>query len=318
METEEYDLRKAELTELQGRIHTLLVDLLPVRLEDPEWYLTGVDVGLDSLKRFYEASRLVYKGFHDLTLGAQKVENLNFVYERLIEFQRALSTQMRSQIFLEHKDRFESLLRDFEESDKSAGFKGERLTIIEQIAKDITNATNSSKSHENVLAVLTEIRDMGFFRRKFKDAKIESLLQDYGLLLEGYKWTDPKGFRDKAGIKHKIRRVQDEIKRIRRRLVEIRDQMYKGRKDQISDPDHPEVDLHPKKIIPFLKDTSKEGLAYLHRAYTIYEHALEKEEGGLALLGRAKELALQIDEIEWKKRNLDEFKTHRKGSFVPS
>src|SRR5262249_44476175 len=157
---------EGELLRAKIALVELLRERLPERFRSPEWYLTGVQVGLASLQRLHAASHMVYKNGNDRGVGARKVMNLGHVFQRLEDFDRADNHFTRARIFIEQKDRFEELLMDFEESEHSIGFQREHLTIIEQVAKDVKRACNRLRTLENLAAAIGAVPQVSWMHER--------------------------------------------------------------------------------------------------------------------------------------------------------
>ncbi len=281
MNEHDYVIKKARLKDLNAQILSELQTFLPIRFQNPEWYLTGVQVGLQSLQMFYEAARNVYHGNKDQRKGAASVENLKTVYQLLVQFSEETCPYKRSKIFLKNKTGLEILLSDLTESQpvsNQKAFAGERFSLIQQIALDLLITTNLYRSHKYLGEELKISVSLGFFQRAERKSKIENLLRDFQPTLEEFHINDTKSLQQKKFVNKKIEEIHCQTQREFKRIKTIRDNMYRGH--QVRTSENPLDDLHPKKIVPFLKKISSSGVEYLQRAHTAYEHALQKSKIG--------------------------------------
>ncbi|MFN7956114.1 MAG: hypothetical protein U0610_30660 [bacterium] len=293
-----------QLERAQRAMRGLLEATLPERFTHPDWYLTGVQVGLKSLRRLHRASHMVYKHGNDRGVGARKMDNLAHVFARLEEFEAADGLDARTRIFIEEKDAFERLLMDFEDAEKSAGFQREHLTLIEQVAKDVMRATNRLRTLDNLIAAIGAIPQIGWLQSKGwrkpkrRNAALDELMHTYAATLARYGVASVEDIVAAPKLQSLLRKVKDEAKRTRRHVTAIRDEMYREQRALITAPEKPEVDLEPAKVIEFLKGASAAGLEYLLRAYAVYAHAADTVVGGSDLLARVRWLKQQLEENE--------------------
>ena len=288
-----------ELERAQALLERQLLRAMARRLNAPEWYLTGVEVGLKSLHRLYESSRLVYANERVRSTGVRKVENLRVVYEQLLKFRTADGPLERGRILIGYRNQFEDLLGDLQEGRRrSRGLASTELTLYEQVAKDLTEAVNRQRTYHNLIRAIESISKLPKMMQRSRDKKVDALVTGYRQILASLDWNDAEGFRSKGQMVHKVRQLRDRIRRSRRHLQQVRDELYKDKPHAIDNPETPELDLDARKVIPFLRRDSKDGLDYLSRAFSVYEHALESS-------AKARELVARVEELEAAAREAD-------------
>ena len=261
-----------------------------LRLQDAQWYLTGVQVGLASLHQLYEISSLVYRPEEEHSVGARKVENLRVVHERLVEFERCFQEgadpTRRASILLGNRDRFETLLEDLEERtpERKAALDPNALSLslYEQVARDVHRVVNQLRAYENLVGALKRIEQAPRFPPGARSKKIAEFVTSYGSILSLLDWEDTEHFKSAAEVREKQALVREHIAGIRAHLARVRRALL-GAEDRAADDDaRPERDLDPERVVPVLRKVSEHGVAYLKRAYGVYEHAVQRSD----LVGR--------------------------------
>ena len=140
---DELQTKKQELAAMTQQLNQVMGRGLMMRLQDPAWYLTGVKVGLESLRAFYLISELVYREHTANSEGGRRLANMRNVYDRLAQFaQPNQNLQQRTRIMLEIFQPLQLLLHEWEGQDDAAGLApggaaSRRRTIVGQLAADI-------------------------------------------------------------------------------------------------------------------------------------------------------------------------------------
>lgn len=300
MDPAELKAKKARLEELELELQFELSEHLPPHLEHPAWYLTGIQVGLASLNSFYAACKTIYQNVSHVDTNASWMANFKFVYEKLREFERLNSGTQRANLMLEVRPGLGNLLADFEERIEEADplFFNDNLSIVQMVAKDVYLAGNRLRGYDNFIKEINELlKAYGFFKKSQLDAKINMLLASFKSMLEPAGLTDPADLRDKEKVLEKLTHFRNEHEAERRRLLRIRSTIYSGRMEEITDPDDPAADLHPKQVVPYLRKISVHGVKYLERAHSVFQHALERSPDGLALQAQVAALTAELRQL---------------------
>lgn len=294
------DQKRTQLTALDAKLRAVLGPGLEQRLRDPGWYLTGVKVGLQSLHAFYEISELVYREYTSRSEGGRRLARLRTVYEQLTRFARGgIGADERARLMLDIRQPLQTLLYEFEfESDaSSAGPAGQRKTIVGQLASDIRMNLIRERSFEKMEGDLKELLGFWyFFARGARRKAAEKVRHDHIGYAEQLGFGNADVLLSNASVKTAIIRAERERKKLGNKARLVHQKIYRD-DDQAASGDI-RADLAEQRIMPRLQHISRDGLEYLHRAESAYEHAMELVQGDVELLRRVTALGLEIEEGE--------------------
>jgi len=294
-------LKRRELEALEERLKATLSRGLMVRLRNPEWYLTGVELGLESLGAFYRISELVYRTAEVDSAGAQRVANLEKVYRRLSEFAASGEVAGRVIIMLEIRPQLEQLLAELEGTAASADAPAEarrRRTAVARLTGDVSRLMVHLRSlralHDEARALLAfKLFVLRWSRRQ----EIDSFYRANRAFAQALGFGDPTVLRRNRAVRAVLARTRDEISRVERRLRDIHGAIYAGRFRQRS-TGAIEEDLDERKVFGVLKDVLAAGYEYLERAHSAYGHGLELTGTSPDLLRRVAELRTEVERLE--------------------
>ena len=293
--------RRQELVTLTGQLNEVLARGLVMRLKDPSWYLTGVKVGLESLRGFYVISELVYREHTANSEGGRRLANMRRVYDKLSEFAGQDQTiQTRTKIMLEILQPLQLLMREWQgQGVLSARAKREqRKTIVGQLAADINLNLIRLRSFEKMLETLRSLAHPKYIiLRAEKKRVIDHFHWQYIGYSKIFGFDDPIVLHDKTYVQELTKAIVEEIKLLEQTAGQIWASIYRGRFKERATMDY-HTDLAEPNLLPILKEIAQAGFDYLDRAYTAYGHALEMAGSDDKLLIRVGELGAELAESE--------------------
>ncbi len=285
---------RKELTECWERLSGPLYEGLVQRLQDADWYLTGVSVGLESLNAFYEIASIAYREHAGEADGAKRVARMRKVHEKFSEFADGDRTpEERAQILLQVRLPLQLLLADLR-GDRLGSTGVRRKPVTNQLAADINLNLVRLRSFEKMRGELA--RAGSFFRgivpgqRKRDAAAFGEAFKAYATDLG---FEDPSVLHTGDGVAATLKKLDREMRSVEARLKQIHTKVYSGRYRDQAGNDLKE-DLDEAHLVPLFAKILQAGIEYMVRTQEAYEHALELVGGDMALYKRVTDLTLVV------------------------
>lgn len=289
------DLQR-ELEQVETEIAARLARGLQLRLRSPEWYLTGVELGLESLRDFYEISELVHRG--DVTDGevTRHLAALERVHRKLSEFASCDDDlDRRVMILIEARPDLERLLRELEGSVEPAASAQGSSTVIGGLVAAIHRRVSRVMLLERLQVDIEDL--LGPFarllRRRHRE-RLERVFERYRVILRPLGYSGADDLSSTRMLRELEREVAvltasggERIRAVHRRIYSKR---FRGRAS--ADLEH---DLAHERVFSLLQDVLRAGYDYLQRTYSAYYHALGPDQVDRQLLQRASELAAALE-----------------------
>jgi hypothetical protein len=288
-----------ELADLTPVLDEMLERGLTRRLAVADWYITGAELGLESLRAFSSILSSIYESRTISAAAERRLADLVEVRRQLLEFgrpQQDVATRVR--IMLELRPALHRLIRELDETGAvaatgptAARFPG----IVSQTAVEIKRLVGAHRGMGNLLALLTDLRRPRLFSLSGGARRsAQQIHKEYGALATslGVPFT-LELLRSRRGLRETTRAVEQEVRNLARRLAAIHSKAYSGRLRSRAGDDL-EADLEEAKLHQVLVDTLAAGAEYLARSYAAYRHALEVVGADPTLIDRIERLAATI------------------------
>ncbi len=288
------EANRKELTECWERLAGPLYEGLVQRLQEADWYLTGVSVGLESLNAFYEIAHIAYREHGAEADGAKRVARMRKVHEKFSEFASDERTpEERAQILLQVRLPLQLLLADLR-GDRLGSTGVRRKPVTNQLAADINLNLVRLRSFEKMRGELARagslLRGIVPGQRRRDAAAFAEAFKAYATDLG---FEDPSVLHTGDGVAATIKKLEREVKSVETRLKQIHSKVYSGRyRDQAGDD--LKEDLSEARLVPLFAKILQAGIEYMVRTQEAYEHALALVGGDLALYKRVSDLTLVV------------------------
>lgn len=290
---------REELADLTPVLDEILERGLVRRLAVADWYVTGAELGLESLRAFSVILSSIYENRAMSAVAVRRLADLVEVRGQLLEFgrpQQDVATRVR--IMLELRPALHRLLRELGESGSvtATGASGARFPgIVSQTAVEIKRLVGARRGLANLRALLVEMRRprllpiSGAARRS-----PQQIRSDYGPLALGLGISlSAEKLRTRRGLGELALAVEEEERNLARRLEAIHRKAYSLRLRTLASDDL-EADLEVPKLHRVLLETLAAGAEYLARSYAAYRHAIEVAGSDPSLLDRVERLATTV------------------------
>jgi hypothetical protein len=288
------EANRKELTECWALLAPQLYQGLVMRLQEADWYLTGVSVGLESLNAFYLIADLVYREHGASAEGTRRVARIRTVYEKFVEFANDERTpEERAKILCDVRLPLQLLLADLQ-GDKVGSTGLRRKPVTNQLAADINFYLLRLRSFEKMRGDLA--RNSSFMRGMMPGQR----KRDAAEFLETFKaYSADFGFEDanvlltSEGVKATLKKIERETRNVEARIKQVHSKIFMGRFRDLAGED-PKVDLEEAHLVPVFAKILQAGIEYTARTYNAYEHALELVGADMSLYKRVADLTLVI------------------------
>jgi hypothetical protein len=290
---------REELADLTPALEEVLERGLLRRLNAAEWYVTGAELGLESLRAFSTVLASVYENRVVSREAERRLADLVEVRRQLAEFgrpQQDVATRVR--IMLALRPALERLLRELAETGAAAGtslaafrFPG----VISQAVVEIKRLVGARRGLASLSELLAE-------RQRFRLLPIGSITRrspeqidrEYGALAAGFGIAlTAERLGERRSLAAVALDVARETRELERRLETVHRKTFSLRFRSLATNDI-EADLQDPKLHRVLVETLAAGAQYLSRAYGAYRHALEVLGEDPALIERVERLGATI------------------------
>jgi hypothetical protein len=297
-----------------ARCREELADLIPVldevlerglmrRLSVADWYITGAELGLESIRAFSSILTAVYENRRVSAAAERRLADLVEVRRQLIEFsrpQQGVATRVR--IMLALRPALQRLLRELAETGAAAGTAMAAIPhpgVVSQATLEIKRLVGARRSLESLLRLLEERERIRLLPwRGGNRPSPEQIERDFAPLAGTFGIAlTAASLRHRSAQRTVRQQVEVELQSLRRRLATIHERAYSLRFRALATEDV-DADLQDAKLHRVLVDTMAAGTEYLARAYAAYRHALEVVGEQPALIGRVERLAAALLEAE--------------------
>ncbi|HXT22782.1 MAG TPA: PilZ domain-containing protein [Thermoanaerobaculia bacterium] len=287
-----------QLDELSPMLDELLRKGLQQRLGTADWYVTGVELGLESLRAFSVILETVYRGHVGTMQTSKRSADLVEVREKLGEFAKPQQGALRrTEILLALRPALERLLRELDDEGTPAGDQSSatrRRGVVSQLNTDIGRLVRSRRSlHE----LRGELLDLGRPRYALTPGTVRrralEIARQYGAYGSSLRLDLAQLLTRRRGRKEALVAVEREIQRMDDSLAAIHVKVYSPKFARQKTGDYA-VDFAGDRLYSVLAETLAAGYEYLVRAYSAYRHALEAVGADARLLDRVAGLAASI------------------------
>lgn len=295
----ELAMAEEQLAELSPTLDKLLRQGLLRRLGVADWYVTGVELGLESLRAFSSILETVCRGHVSTRETSRRNADLIQVREKLGEFAKPQQgVSHRVEIMLEIRPSLERLLRELAEQGSSVDDHGggpRRHGVVRQLNADIGRLVRARRSLHNLRAQLDDLRRPRYtLARRALRRKAEEISRQYRSYGGSLRIELPELLTRRRGQRDALAAVEREIQHLDDWLAAIHGKVYSPKFRRLATGDHP-TDFGEERLYPILAETLAAGCEYLVRAYSVYRHALEDVGADPRLLDRVAGLAASIE-----------------------
>ena len=303
VEEDEATRCREELAELVPVLEDLLRRGLTRRLAVADWYLTGAELGLESLRAFSTILASVHEERAMTPEATRRLADLVEVRRKLADLGKAQNDlAARVRILLGLRPALERLLLEMAEggpSEAAAVVSARNSGVVAQVVVDIKRLVGAKRSLERLHGLLEELRSPRFFLARGSIRKpAERIRHDHGALAASLGIDlSPDRLARRGTLRATIEIVERELRGARRRLSEIHQKAFSLRFRRLA-TDDVDGDLLDPKLYQVLVETLAAGSDYLVRAYSAYRHALEATGAEPALLDRAARLTAALAAAE--------------------
>lgn len=286
---------REELSELTPLLDELLERGLIKRLVVADWYVTGAELGLESLRSFSTILTSIYEDRAISSEAARRMADLHEVRRQLAEFGRPLQdVETRVKILLALRPALERLLRELTETAATAGAApaGYRYPgIVTQVAVDIKRLVGARRALARLVEALEVRQKLRYsFGRGGARRGIEQIRREFAPLAASFGVNlSAETLRERRRLREAARATDQATRDLDRRLRAVHQRIFSLRFRKLATEDH-EADLEDPKLHRVLVETLASGAEYLARAYGAYRHALEAIGSEPALIDRAERL----------------------------
>lgn len=302
-DAKEIESSRIELAELTPVLDEVLERGLTRRLAVADWYITGAELGLESIRAFSSILAAVYENRRISAEAERRLADLVEVRSQLAEFgrpQQDVATRVR--IMLSLRPALQRLLRELAETGAAAGTSlaaSRQPGVVSQAIVEIKRLVGARRSLETLLVLLeergrTRLLPWGGGSRPSP----EQIQRDFAPLAGSFGIAvTAEAVRQRGTLRSLRRQVELELQGLGRRLAIIHQRAYSLRFRALA-TDDVEADLQDPKLHRVLVDTMAAGAEYLARAYAAYRHALEVIGEQPALIDRVERLGGRLLEAD--------------------
>jgi hypothetical protein len=299
----ELERSRQELDDLTPVLDAVLERGLTRRLEVADWYVTGAELGLESIRAFSAILTAVYENRRVSAEAERRLADLVEVRGQLLEFgrpQQDVATRVR--IMLALRPALQRLLRELAETGAAAGtaISGPRRPgVVSQAVVEIRRLVGGRRGLETLLGLIDDRNRPRLLPwRGAARPTPEQIQRDFAPLAGSFGIVlTAAALHDRAARRALQHQIEAELDGLRRRLATIHQRAYSLRFRALASDDL-EADLQDPRLHRILVDTIAAGTEYLARAYAAYRHALEVIGEQPALIDRVERLAAAILEAE--------------------
>jgi hypothetical protein len=295
----EIERAREELVELAPLLDEMLERGLTRRLVVADWYVTGAELGLESLRAFSSILSSIYENRAISREAERRMADLVEVRRQLTEFgQPQQEVAVRVRILLELRPALERLLRELAETGAAAGtgLAASRMPgVVSQVVVEVQRLVASRRGLTTLLSLLDDLlRPRFLFGRGAARRSAAQILAEYGPLAASCGAPlSREGLSGRRRLRSTITAVDRQAREMRRRLESIHRKAFSLRLRRFATDDI-ESDLQDSRFHHVLVETLAAGAEYLARAYGAYRHALEAIGADPALIDRVERLGATL------------------------
>lgn len=294
---------REELAALTPVLEELLERGLVRRLVAAEWYVTGAELGLESLRAFSAILSSVYENRVVGRDAERRLADLVEVRRQLAEFgrpQQDVATRVR--IMLALRPALERLLRELGETGAAAGTGMAAFRSPGVISQAVVEIKRLVIARRGLASLSQQLAG----RQRFRLLPLgdgarrspEQLEREYGALAAGFGIALTAARLEQRRTSGALALdVARELQNLERRLETVHRKAFGPRFRSLA-TDDVEADLQDAKLHQVLVETLAAGAEYLSRAYGAYRHALEVLGESPALIERVEQLSATLGAAE--------------------
>jgi hypothetical protein len=298
------DQLEREHADLTALVDDLLRQGLARRLGATDWYLTGMEMGLESLHVFSNLLEAVHGGRAAAFETQNRIADLALVRTKLAEFALPQSdVRTRIRIVLELRQPLERLQRAIAEEGAAAGelLSARPPEAVSQVVAEIRRLVGAKKGAEALRALLL---DLGATRHLFVPGAqrrvAERIWQEHAARASALGFAPAPRLAGRRERHAALGAVERELGQLGDRLAAIHETVFSRRFRHLATR-NVEADLCDPKTPAILAEALGPGRDYVLRATSAYRHALEAAGADPGLLDRVARLAaaLRVADLEW-------------------
>ena len=294
---------RQELAEVAPVLDAWLERGLLRKLGSAEWYLTGGEVGLESLRTLSLVLAALYEGREASTEATRRMIDLADVRRKLAAFGRPeqdLSSRVGLLVGL--RPALELLLDFFGErraTELSTRSGNRPAGLTTRIAIELKRLVVQRRNLDRLRLQLETLRRPRYaLARGAARRTLESLERDFGALAASIDVElRPERLGGRSELRSAAAAVEQQLRRLRSRLATVHEKVY-GEAYSRRSADEQEADFVDPGVHEVLASRFAPGVEYLARARSAYRYALEGSGVDVRWLDRVERLGLRIEAAE--------------------
>jgi DNA-binding NarL/FixJ family response regulator len=291
---------REELGDLAPFVDDILRRGLARRLGVADWYVTGVELGLESLGAFAAILETVYRGHGSPADRSRHIADLTDVRRQLAEFaEPGQSLPERVEILVGIRPALERLLRELAESGGDEPGSGARQRgVVSHLVVDVQRVLRARKGLDNLQGLLAELQHPRYLiARGARRRRADEIYMQYRGYAASLGLAQPDALMSRRGLRAALALTEREAQRTDDWLAAIHAKVYPGRLRSSASGDVT-TDFAEDRLFPVVAQVLAAGYDYLVRAYSAYRHALEMCGADPGLLDRVAGLAAAVEAAE--------------------
>jgi len=288
-----------ELDELTPMLEALLERGLTSRLAAGDWYSTGAELGLDSLRSLSLILAALSEGRDGSPEASQRLNDLMEARRRLTEYSRPeQELRSRVRILIGLRPVLERLLQDFGERSGSGltTHSGSRpVGLASRVVLEVRRLVARRRSLAALREQLERLQSPRYaLARSAYRRHLETLQQEFGALAASCGLAlESETLSERKALRSLIDEADLQLRHLERRLGTIHEKSFEGANRSFATHDH-EADLVDARLHQALSGGLAPGVEYLVRTHAAYAHALEAAGADTTLLDRVERLGARL------------------------
>jgi len=303
LDRDEAERCRLELAELNPVLDRILERGLRRRLLAAEWYVTGAELGLESLRAFSGILASIFENRAISPAAERRLADLVEVRGQLAEFGRpAQDLESRVRILIALRPALERLLRELAETGAAAGtgLAGAQAPgVVSLSVAEIRRLVGLRRALGQLGERLDDLRKLRLpFSGGGTRHGARQIAEEYGPVVAALGIElDAERLLRRRLVHDTVRAVATEERGAVRRLAAIHAKAFSLAFRRLA-TDDVEADLLDPKLHLVLVETLRAGGDYLARAYGAYRHALEVIGADPSLIDRVERLGARLSVAE--------------------
>jgi hypothetical protein len=294
---------RQELSEIATVLDAWLERGLTRKLGSAEWYLTGGEVGLESLRTLSLVLAALYEGRDASSETTRRMIDLADARRKLAAFGRPeqdLASRVRILVGL--RPALERLLDFFGErrtTELSTRSGSRPAALTTRIAVELKRLVAERRSLDRLRLQLQALQKPRYaIARGAARHALEELREEFAPLAERVELDlDPDRLVERQALRAASAAVERHLRHVRNRLTTVHEKVY-GEGFARRTPEERETDLVDPGLHEMLAGRFSAGVDYLARARSAYRYGLEGSGVDVRWLERVERLGLRLETVE--------------------